>query len=68
MGEGGGGDDELCKADFTVEGSKMCVSHSVMSDSFAIPWTVACQAPQSMGFSRREKLEWVAIPFSRGSS
>ena len=54
MGEGGGGDDELWKADFTVEGSKMCVSHSVMSDSFAIPWTVACQAPQSMGFSRQE--------------
>jgi len=45
MGEGGGGDDEFCKADFTVEGPKMCVSHSVMSDSFAVPWTVACQAP-----------------------
>ena len=29
----------------------MCVSHSVMSDS-ATPWTVACQAPQFMEFSR----------------
>ena len=31
----------------------------------ATPWTVACQAPLSMEFSRPE---WVAIPFSRGSS
>ena len=39
-----------------------------MSDS-ATPWTVAPQAPLSMGFSQLEKLlEWVAIPFSRGSS
>ena len=30
---------------------------------FVIPWAVACQAPLSMEF-----LEWVAIPFSRGSS
>ena len=28
------------------------VSHSVVSDS-AIPWTVARQAPRSMGFSRQ---------------
>ena len=32
---------------------------------FAILWTVARQAPLSMGFSRQELLEWVAIPFSR---
>ena len=39
------------------------------------PWTVAHQAPPSMGFSRQEYwsrlariLEWVAISFSRGSS
>ena len=32
-------------------------------------WTVACQAPLSMGFSRQEWiLEWVAMPSSRGSS
>ena len=30
-------------------------------------WTVALQAPQSMGFSTRV-LEWVAILFSRVSS
>ena len=34
---------------------------------FVTPWTVACQAPLSMGFFRQE-LEWVAFSFSRGSS
>ena len=34
---------------------------------FATLWTVACQAPLSMGFSRRI-LEWVAVPSSRRSS
>ena len=33
---------------------------------FATPWTVAHQAPPSLGFSRQEY--WVAISFSRGSS
>ena len=47
----------------------VCVSHSVMSDS-ATPWTVACQAPGSFvhRFLQARILEWVAIPFSRGSS
>ena len=31
-------------------------------------WTIACQAPLSMGFLQARILEWVAIPFSRGSS
>ena len=31
---------------------------------FAIPWTVAYQAPPSMEFSR-QGTEWVAFPFSR---
>ena len=34
---------------------------------FATAQTVARQAPLSMGFPRQE-LQWVAIPFSRGSS
>ena len=33
---------------------------------FVIPWTVAHQAPLSMGFSQARILEWVAISFSRG--
>ena len=40
------------------------LSYSVMSDS-AMPWTVACRAPLSLGFSNTGILEWVAIPFSR---
>ena len=32
-----------------------------MSDSFATPWTVALQAPLSMGFSRQES--WGGLPF-----
>ena len=28
---------------------------------FVIPWTVACQAPPSMGFSRQEY--WSGLPF-----
>ena len=36
-------------------------SRSVMSNSFATPWTVAHQAPPSMGFSRQEY--WSGLPF-----
>ena len=32
-----------------------------MNDSFATPWTVALQAPLSMGFPRRE--HWTGLPF-----
>ena len=35
---------------------------------FASPWTVAYQAPPSVGFFKAKVLEWVAISFSRGSS
>ena len=34
---------------------------------FATPWTVAHQAPLSMGFSQARVLEWAAISSSRGS-
>ena len=43
-------------------------SRSAVSDSFASPWTVAHQAPLSMGILQARILEWVAIPLSRGSS
>ena len=39
---------------------KISVNPSVESDS-ATPWTVACQAPLSMGFSRQEY--WSGLPF-----
>ena len=35
---------------------------------FATPWTVTHQAPLSMGILQARILEWVAMPFSRGSS
>ena len=40
--------------------SHMCFSPSVMFDSVT-PWTAACQAPLSMGFSRQEY--WSGLPF-----
>ena len=36
----------------------MCVS---CSSPTATPWTIACQAPLSMGFSRQEY--WSGLPF-----
>ena len=36
-------------------------SCSVMSDSFATPWTVAHQTPLSMGFPRQEY--WSGLPW-----
>ena len=43
------------------------ISRSIMSDSFVIPWTVSCQVPCPWVLQARI-LEWVAVPFSRGSS
>ena len=43
------------------------VSCSNNSD-YVTPWTVACQDPLSMGFSRQEYWSGLAIPFSRASS
>ena len=37
------------------------VSHSVMSQLFVTPWTVAHQTLLSMGFSRQEY--WSGLPF-----
>ena len=37
------------------------VSHQVESDSFETPWTVAHQAPLSLGFPRQEY--WSRLPF-----
>ena len=36
-------------------------SNQVTSDSFATPWTIACQVPLSIGFSRQER--WSGLPF-----
>ena len=44
------------------------LSHSVMSDSFLTPWTVACHVPLSIGILQARILEWVGMPSSRRSS
>ena len=41
---------------------------SVMSDSFATPWTIAHQAPLPMEIFQARVLKWVAISSSRRSS
>ena len=43
------------------------LSRPALSNS-AIPWTVTCQAPLSMGILQARILEWVAMPSTRGSS
>ena len=41
-----------------------CLSCRVMSNSLRPPWTVACQAPLSMGFPRQEYWSGLSFPFS----
>ena len=43
----------------------MCVLSHVQI--FATPWSVACQAPLTKGFSRQVYF-WVAISYARGYS
>ena len=38
------------------------LSHSVISQLSETPWTIACQAPLSMEFSRLEY--WSGLPFA----
>ena len=38
----------------------MCVSHLFVSDSFVTPWTIAHQAPLSVGFLWQEY--WNGLP------
>ena len=53
--------------DIKYQDNRACAC-SVVSDSVT-PWTIACQAPLSMGFrDKNTGLEEVAISFSRGSS
>ena len=37
-------------------------SCEVMSDIFAIPWTIACQAPLTMGFSSQKYRSGLPLP------
>ena len=53
-----------------METEGLCLSAQSVSrvQLFTTSWTVACQAPLSMGFFQAGTLEWVAISFSRGFS
>ena len=49
--------------------NSLCVlSHFSHVQLFATLWTVAHQAPLSMGILQARILEWVAMPLSMGSS
>ena len=53
---------KLNQSDFLASSEGLLLlSCSVVSNSFATPWTVACQAPLSMGFSKQEY--WRGLPF-----
>ena len=42
------------------------LSHSSHARLFVTLWTVACQAPLSMGILQARVMEWVSMPSSRG--
>ena len=46
----------------------LCVLSCCHVRLFVTPWTVAHQAPLSLGMLQARMLEWVAMPFSKGSS
>ena len=53
---------------FPMFGCVCMLNCSVMSNFFATPWTVACQAPLPMRFPWQKYWKQVAISFSGGSS
>ena len=46
----------------------MCSVQVTSARLFAALWIIACQAPLSMEILQAKILEWVAMPFSRGSA
>ena len=55
----------MCSTGFGVSRKRWFLSHVQL---FATPWTVAPPDSSVHGILQAQKLEWVAIPFSRGSS
>ena len=52
-----------CKTAFSAGlGLWLLFSLSVKTDSFVIPWIVACQPPLSMGFPKQEYLSGLPFP------
>ena len=52
------------KAEKLNQATLLMFSHWVVSDTFAIPWTVTQQVPPSMGFSRQVYLSGLPFPSS----
>ena len=52
---------EVTKHTRSVQSMKVKVKSLSRVRLFEIPWTVACQAPRSMGFSRQQY--WSGLPF-----
>ena len=48
--------------DLTHRNLAACVLSRYLVRLFSIPWTVACQAPLSLGFSRQKF--WSGLPFA----
>ena len=46
----------------------LCAQSLSYVQLFVTPWTVACQAPLSLGILQTRILKWVAMPSSRGFS
>ena len=53
---------------FTFSAFCCCLVAQLCPNSFTTPWNVSHQAPFVHGILQARLLEWVAIPFSRGSS
>ena len=60
-------DKSVPKVPSSYISTHVCLVSSVMLNSATL-WTVANQAPLSMGILQARILEWVAMPSSRGSS
>ena len=52
----------------TTSFAMLCAELLSHVQRFVTPWTVACQAPLSMGILQARILEWVAMPSSKRSS
>ena len=56
------GSQKSCRGDYLTLMGVCVLSHLVVSDSFATPWTAAHQDPLFMGFSRQEDRSGLPFP------
>ena len=53
------------KAGISLDFTRVAYCHSLLSNSFATPWTIAHQIPLSVGFSRQEYCSGLPFPSPR---